>query len=162
MKKNYCLVPLCLLVLGGCASSRVDTTPVWSQQLPETGVQMELSNCDFLGEEPVYYTLDRDSTEKWSEKPALQTSGVPVVTLRGVTEDEVELRFVENIDTLYLYYDKVMPQPNLDYIETETADGSLQYRLDTVYNFEFVITTPDGTDTMILTCQRDGVTSVAQ
>ena len=69
---------------------------------------------------------------------------------------------MENIDTLYLYYDRVMPQQDLDYIKTEMADGGLQYRLDTVYNFEFVITTPDGTDTMIITCERDGLTDTAE
>ena len=95
--------PICLVVLGGCASAPVDTTPVWQQQLPETGVEMEVSNCTLLGEEPVYYTLDRDSADPWVERPALQTEGVPVVTLRGVEPEQVELRFVENIDTLYLY-----------------------------------------------------------
>lgn len=158
MNKTLCLLPLCLMVLGGCAAARVDTTPVWQQQLPETGVEMEVSNCTLLGEEPVYYTLDRDSTDPWTERPALQTEGVPVVTLRGVEPKQVELRFVENIDTLYLYYDKVMPQQDLDYIVTEPESGTLQYRLDTVYNYEFVVTTQQGTDTMIVTCRRDGLT----
>lgn len=158
MKNLLYLLPLCLVVLGRCASAPVDTTPVWQQQLPETGVEMEVSNCTLLGEEPVYYTLDRDSADPWVERPALQTEGVPVVTLRGVEPEQVELRFVENIDTLYLYYDKVMPQQDLDYIVTEPEDGTLQYRLDTVYNYEFVVTTQSGTDTMIVTCQRDGLT----
>lgn len=159
MKKSLYLLPLCLVVLGGCASTPVDTTPVWQQQLPETGVEMEVSNCTLLGEESVYYALERTNSDEWVERSALQTEGVPVVTLRGVEPEQVELRFVENIDTLYLYYDKVMPQQDLDYIVTEPEDGTLQYRLDTVYNYEFVVTTQSGTDTMIVTCQRDGLTT---
>ena len=63
---------------------------------------------------------------------------------------------MENIDYLYLYYDRMMPQIDLDYILTE-VDGGLQYRLDTVYNFEFVVTTEAGTDTMIVICSREGL-----
>lgn len=159
MKNSLYLLPLCLVVLGGCASTPVDTTPVWQQQLPETGVEMEVSNCTLLGEESVYYALERANSDEWVERSALQTEGVPVVTLRGVEPEQVELRFVENIDTLYLYYDKVMPQQDLDYIVTEPEDGTLQYRLDTVYNYEFVVTTQSGSDTMIVTCQRDGLTT---
>lgn len=162
MKKVRYLWPLCLAMLAGCGAREIDTTPVWQGQLPQTGVEMALSNCTLLGEEPVYYTLDRDSTDPWTERPALQTEGVPVVTLYGVEPEEVELRFVENIDTLYLYYDKMMPQQDLDYIVTEPEDGTLQYELDTVYNYEFVVTTPQGTDTMIVTCRRDGLTTAAQ
>lgn len=158
MNKCVWLALLCLLVLGGCHAAEVDATPVWSEQLPETGVTMELSNCELLGADPVDYTVDRDSGDPWVEKPALQTKGIPVVTLRGVSAEEVELRFVENIDTLYVYYDKMMPQVKLDYVCTEQPDGSLQYRLDTVYNYEFIVTTQQGTDTMIVTCQRDGLT----
>lgn len=157
MNRFVWLAPLCLVVLGGCAATTVDTTPVWSEQLPETGVTMDLSNCELLSTDPVDYTWDSDSGDPWIKKPALQTKGVPVVTLRGVSAEDVELRFVENIDTLYVYYDKMMPQIKLDYICTEQQDGSLQYRLDTVYNFEFVVTTQEGTDTMIVVCQRDGL-----
>ena len=157
MKKAWLFLPLCVLVLGGCTATSVDTTPVWQEELPETGARMELSNCTLLETDPVYYAMERAGADQWTEKPALQTEGVPVVTLRGISAEEVELRFVENIDTLFVYYDKVLPQPDLDYIVTENTDGSLQYQLDTVYNYEFVITTPDGTDTMIVTCHRDGL-----
>lgn len=156
MKKTLLLAPLCLLAMGGCTPA-VSTEPVWQETLPETGAEMVVSNCTVSGNELVYYTMDRDQTEGWDQKPALQTEGIPVVTLYGVQADQVELRFVENIDWLYVYYDKVMPQPGLDYIQTDQDDGGIQYRLDTVYNYEFVITTPDGTDTMIVTCQRDGL-----
>lgn len=162
MKKTLYLLPLCLVVLGGCTATQVDTTPVWQQQLPETGVKMEVSNCTLLGEDPVYYAKERTNSDEWAERPALQTEGVPVVTLYGVEPEQVELRFVENIDTLYLYYDKVMPQQDLDYIVTEPEDGTLQYRLDTVYNYEFVVATEAGTDTMIVTCRRDGLTAAPQ
>ena len=139
MNKIFCLLPLCLF-LAACAPAEVDTTPVWQQDLPVTGVQMELSNCTLLSEEPVAYTTDRNNGDDWTERPALQT----------------ELRYVENIDYLYLYYDRMMPQIDLDYILTE-VDGGLQYRLDTVYNFEFVVTTEAGTDTMIVICSREGL-----
>lgn len=155
MNKIFCLLPLCLF-LAACAPAEVDTTPVWQQDLPVTGVQMELSNCTLLSEEPVAYTTDRNNGDDWMERPALQTEGVPVVTLYGVEPDQVELRYVENIDYLYLYYDRMMPQIDLDYILTE-VDGGLQYRLDTVYNFEFVVTTEAGTDTMIVICSREGL-----
>ncbi|WP_295425286.1 hypothetical protein [uncultured Subdoligranulum sp.] len=155
MNKIFCLLPLCLF-LAACAPAEVDTTPVWQQDLPVTGVQMELSNCTLLSEEPVAYTTDRNKGDDWTERPALQTEGVPVVTLYGVEPDQVELRYVENIDYLYLYYDRMMPQIDLDYILTE-VDGGLQYRLDTVYNFEFVVTTEAGTDTMIVICSREGL-----
>ena len=75
--------------------------------------------------------------------------------LTGVTADQVELRFSEEIADLYLGYDRVMPQPKLDYIFTETADGALQYQLDTVYNYEFIITTETGTDDFLVICEQE-------
>lgn len=158
MKRKICVLPLAAVVLAGCAAAAVDTTPVWQQQLPQTGVDMQLSNCELVGEEPVYYALERSEGDQWEERPALQTEGVPVVTFYGASPEEVQLRFVENIDTLYLYYDKVMPQQDLDYIVTELPDGGLQFELDTVYNYEFVVTTRNGEDSMIVTCHRDGLT----
>lgn len=158
MKKLWGFLAVGVLLLTGCTTRAVDATPVWQQTLPETGAEMTVSNCTLLSDESVYYAMSRDDTsDLWDEKPALQVEGIPVVTLQGVTSDQVELRFAENVDYLYLYYDKVMPQEGLDYIFTEQADGSLQYRLDTVYNYEFRITTEEGSNTILLICKRDDV-----
>ena len=43
---------------------------------------------------------------------------------------------------------------------TQGEDGALQYRLDTVYNYDFVVTTPEGIDTMLVICYRDGLRDV--
>ncbi len=147
------LVPL----LAACAPPLEATAPVWQQELPNTGVYMEVSNCTVLSDEPAHYALSREDADNLQDHPALQVEGAPVVTLRGVDPDEVELRFSENIADLYLYYDKVLPQIKLDYLFAEGEDGTLQYRLDTVYNYEFVITTPEGSDSMLVICYREGL-----
>ena len=157
--KKWCYFLPVLLLLTGCASQKIDTTPVWQETLPNTGVEMQLSNCILLNTYHVDYAESRENSDQVVNRDALNTQGVPVITLYGVPEGQVELRFVENISYLYLYYDKMMPQPDLDYVLTELEDGGLQYRLDTVYTFDFVITTQDGTDSMIVTCQRPGLES---
>lgn len=160
MKKQraVCLAVLPLAcLLGACAAPAADADPVWQQELPNTGVYMELSNCTLLSDEPVSYALSREDALNLSEHPALQVEGTPVITLRGVEEEQVELRFSENISDLYLYYDKVMPQQDLDFVLTKGEDGALHYRLDTVYNYDFVVTTPEGTDTMLVICYREGL-----
>ena len=50
-----------------------------------------------------------------------------MVTLQGVSQEEVQLRFVENIDYTVFVLRQVLPQPDLDYIATRQEDGSLQY-----------------------------------
>lgn len=145
------------LALGACAAPADAADPVWRQQLPHTGVYMEVSNCTLLSDQPVYYALSREEALDLREHPALQVEGTPLVTLQGVEADQVELRFSENISDLYLYYDKVMPQQDLDFVLTTGADGTLQYRLDTVYNYELVITTPEGRDELLVICYREGL-----
>lgn len=145
------LLPLALLT--GCARTP-DMTPVWQEKLPGSGAQATLANCTLQDEEEVDYIYDRDDQE-WKKRPALFTTASPVLTLTGVTADQVELRFAEQIADLYLGYDRVMPQPKLDYIFTETEDGALQYQLDTVYNYEFIITTEAGTDDFLVICQQE-------
>ena len=102
-------------------------------------------------------TISPDSREDqdWKTRPALFTTASPGADADGVTADQVELRFSEEIADLYLGYDRVMPQPKLDYIFTETADGALQYQLDTVYNYEFIITTETGTDDFLVICEQE-------
>ena len=43
--KKWCYFLPVLLLLTGCASQKIDTTPVWQETLPNTGVEMQLSTC---------------------------------------------------------------------------------------------------------------------
>ena len=138
------LLPLALL--AGCARTP-DMTPVWQKTLPGSGAKATLSNCTLRDETEVDYIYSRED-QNWKKYPALFTTPSPVLTLTGVTADQVELRFSEQID-------RVMPQPKLDYIFTETADGALQYQLDTVYNYEFIVTTETGTDDFLIICEQE-------
>lgn len=159
MRKTVCFWALPLVLLCACGAP-ADAEPVWGQELPGSGVYMEMSGAELLSDEPIKYAPSREEASNRREYPALQVDGVPVITLHGVEPDQVELRFSENIDNLYLYYDKVLPQPELDYVQSRREDGALQYRLDTVYNYEFIITTPQGSDDMMVICYRDGLRDV--
>ena len=106
------LLPLALLT--GCARTP-DMTPVWQETLPGSGAKATLSNCTLQDEREVDYIYSREDQD-WKTRPALFTTASPVLTLTGVTADQVELRFSEEIADLYLGYDRVMPQPKLDYI----------------------------------------------
>ena len=145
------LLPLALLT--GCARTP-DMTPVWQKTLPGSGAEASLSNCTLRDETEVNYIYSRED-QNWKKYPALFTTPSPVLTLTGVTADQVELRFSEQIADLYLGYDSVMPQPKLDYIFTETADGALQYQLDTVYNYELIVTTDAGLDDFLIICEQE-------
>lgn len=152
MKRFFAALALAL-ALTGCAP-QADTTVVWQGSLPNSGVQAELANCTLLSEEPVAYTKDKHDPD-WGEMPALTAEGAPVLTLHGVTPDQVTLAFIQAVDYLYLPYTKVYPQVKLDYVLTDNADGSLSYRFDTVAPFQITVTTPTGSDTFFLICQRE-------
>ena len=119
------LLPLALLT--GCARTP-DMTPVWQETLPGSGAKATLSNCTLQDEREVDYIYSREDQD-WKTRPALFTTASPVLTLTGVTADQVELRFSEKIADLYLGYDRVMPQPKLDYIFTETQWAGQQVHL---------------------------------
>lgn len=144
------LLPLCLL--AGCARTP-DLTPVWQDTLPGSGAGITLANCTLIENTEVDYIFSRDDQD-WKTRLLLITTPSPVLTLTGVTADQVELRFAEQIDKLYLGYDKVLPQEKLDYIFTETADGALQYQLDTITAYEVIVTTDAGTDDFLILCQQ--------
>ena len=121
LQGRYLLPILPLALLTGCARTP-DMTPVWQETLPGSGAKATLSNCTLQDEREVDYIYSREDQD-WKTRPALFTTASPVLTLTGVTADQVELRFSEEIADLYLGYDRVMPQPKLDYIFTETEIG---------------------------------------
>lgn len=157
MKKIFAAALPALLLLGGCAQT-VDTTPVWQTELPATGVHTELSNAELLSNAEALYATTREAANvnEYQYLPAVRAEGAPVVTFYGVTADDVSLVFLEDIGELYVDYDRVKPQIELDYLLTEN-DGSVSYKLDTAYNFEFTVTTPQGSDTLLVVSERNDV-----
>ena len=75
--------------------------------------------------------------------PTVKVRGQPVITFYGVTQDDIQLVFLENIDELYVDYDRTTPQEKIDYTVTE-GDNNVSYYLETTYNYEFTVTTEQG------------------
>lgn len=161
MKKRYAAAflaaALTAALLGGCAQT-VDETPVWETDLPNTGVHMEVSNAEIISDGGALYAPTREDSYvgNYLDMPSVQAEGAPVVTFYGVTADEVSLVFLESIGELFVDYDRVKPQVKLDYILTEEAD-SVSYKLDTAYNFEFTVTTEQGSDTYLVVSKRSDI-----
>ena len=66
----------------------------------------------------------------------------------------IQLVFLENIDELYVDYDRTTPQEKIDYTVTE-GDNSVSYYLETTYNYEFTVTTEQGSDFFQIINRRD-------
>ena len=112
-----------------------------------------------LSDAPVLYAHTREDSARnnYLDMPAVQAEGAPVVTFYGVTAEDISLVFLESIGDLYVDYDRVKPQVELDYRLTQ-GDDSVSYRLDTAYNFEFTVKTQQGSDTLLVVSRRSDIT----
>lgn len=157
--KRFCAAAAVLLAaaLCGCAQ-KVDMTPIWEGDLPNTGVHMAVSNAELLNTILVPYAPTREEAfqNHLTAMPSVQAEGQPVVTFYGVTAEDISLVYLESIDTLYVDYDRVKPQEKLDYVVTETAD-SVSYKLDTAYNFVFTVKTEAGEDQYLVVSHRSDI-----
>ena len=159
MKKiSVAAAALAALLLSGCART-ADPTPVWQTDLPVTGVHIEISGAELLSDAPVLYAHTREDSARnnYLDMLAVQAEGAPVVTFYGVTAEDISLVFLESIGELYVDYDRVKPQVELDYRLTQ-GDDSVSYRLDTAYNFEFTVKTQQGSDTLLVVSRRSDIT----
>ena len=118
----------------------------------------ELSNAELLSDEPLFYATTREEAfvGNMSQIATVQADGAPVVTFYGVTAEDIDLVYLEDIGDLYVDYDRVKPQIELDYIRTDGAD-SVSYKLDTAYNFAFTVNTERGSDTILVVSRRSDV-----
>lgn len=149
-------VLLAAALLTGCAAqSAAEQAPVWQTDLPETGVHMELSGAELVSDGPVYYAPTREDAfyGRMGSMSGVIADGTPTVTFYGVTADQISLVYLESIGDLYVDYDRVYPQERLDYILTQTDEG-VSYKIDTAYNFEFAVTTEQGSDRYLVVSQR--------
>ena len=140
-------------LLAGCSTvyqQNIDSTPIWQEDLAETGVHTEVSNAELLNTDPIKYSETRGTAGSYLlDRTAVMVKGQPVVTFYGVTAEDIKFVFLENIDFVYVDYDHTLPVQKIDYLRTD-GDGWVSYKLDTYYNYEFTITTDDGTDSVIV------------
>lgn len=155
MPKTHTLTALALavvLLLCGC-SKTPDLDPVWEKYFAASGVTATLANC----------IVTEATTEFWQEEggssetlPLITAAdGIPYLCLSGVGEEDVTVRFATQYETGYRLYDLMDPFPKTDYQVENLADGTLQLRMDTVYNFWITVTTDQGSDSFVLVCTRD-------
>lgn len=154
MPKKHTIAALALALLLLCCgcSGKPDLAPVWEKNFSSSGVTATLANC----------TVTETTTDFWpDEGGAAETlplitaaDGIPYLCLTGVEEENVTIRFAAPHQTGYRLYDLMDPFPKTDYQVTTLLDGTLQLRMDTVYNFWITVTTDQGSDSFVLICTR--------
>lgn len=149
-RKRLWLLPVLVLLLQGCARWQPAEPVIWQTTLPQTGVQMTLAGSSTVTCDEVFY-IPKMYLEPWQKRTMVHADGVPRITFVGA--DSVELHFCEMVDNLYILYDRKEPQEKLDYLYAEQGN-TVQYQLDTVTHYQFVVTKGDVTEEILVTCTR--------
>ena len=156
MKRLFALLAVfCMLGLpAGCAAGAADEAPVWQTET-ENGGTVSISGCTVSGEETVVFLYyPGDPVPRDRQLLHLTGKSAPTVTLTGVDESTVTLLFVEPADDgTWVGYVPHIPEEKLDYVFTRGEDGTLQYRLDTVYIYGLAI----GNEIWLLDVTREGL-----
>ena len=141
---------LVLAVLVSCA--KAEETPAWQGTLPNSGVVMTVSGGEVAESETFWCP---DNRRHWQETCLLTAPHSVTLTWQGVSPEQVSIAFA-NPDR-----DGFVPETDSDLIEKVdytpcvTADGALQYRIDTAYCFIITVSTERGTDFFLLDCRRE-------
>lgn len=149
MKRLFALL-LALLVLAGCsAGAGADLEPVWQTELAGGGT-LSISGCTVTETEADFWPAQDQAC---TTLPLLEIEGVPTLTLSGVLEADIAMAYVEPYGDGWLHYEPRIPVEKLDYILTQEEDGTLRYRLDTVYNYRLTV----GNEQWLLIVSRDDI-----
>lgn len=138
------------LFLVSC--EKADTAPVWEGTLPETGIPLTVSGCEVAESSALWFQEEGGEGQTLC---LLTVTGTPTLDWEGVAEDAVTVTFVEPIENGYLTYSESEPIEKVDYTPCRWDSRTLEYRFDTSYSFLVTVTTPDGTDRILLDIHRD-------
>ncbi len=144
MKRLFALL-LVLALLVGCAGEG-STEPVWQTGLAGGG-SFAVSGCT-VSEGGADYTAQQSEPVRL---PLLYLDGIPTLTFAGVAETDILLQYAEPQEDAYIYYLDKIPEEKIDYRLTREEDGTLHYRLDTVYSYCLTV----GEEQWLLVCSRD-------
>lgn len=152
MKRLFSLLLTVLMLTGCAAGTGADTEPVWQTEL-DGGGTLSISGCTVTETEADFWAAE---DQPGITLPLLNIEGVPTLTLSDATDVDFAtffLGFVEPYGEGWLHYTARIPVNKLDYVLTEEEDGTLHFRLDTVYNYRLVL----GSRQWLLIVSRDDI-----
>ena len=149
--KRLCALLLVCCLLAGCAgvADAADAEPAWQAELAGGGT-LTVSGCT-VTQTTADYLPAADAAPV--TLPLLRTEGVPTLTFTGVTEEDIVLDYAEPAGESYIRYEAKFPIDKLDYVFTRGEDGTLTYRLDTVYSYCLTV----GEEQWLLSVHREGI-----
>lgn len=153
MKRLFALLLTVLMLTGCAAGTGADPEPVWQTKL-DGGGALSISGCTVTKTAEADFWFDPDLNG--TTLPLLYIEGVPTLTLFDVTEEEMAnffLGYIEPYGEGWLHYQPRIPVEKLDYIRTQDEDGTLHFRLDTVYNYRLCL----GDQQWLLIVSRDDI-----
>jgi hypothetical protein len=143
-KRLLCL--LMILLLAGCGAA--DTTLAWQGTLAQSGSAIEARGKPVQEGKTDFYLSGDTQPERTL---LLSGEACPVITLHGVERSAVQVEFAEPFQGGYHTYADADPVEKMDY-RVATAENAVTFDLDTVYNFVFTVTTPQGIDRFLVVC----------
>lgn len=139
---------LALLTLAGCAPA--ESAPTLETTLESIQVPVAFSGCP-VAEQSTSFSTAENATPETARLFAAQ--GCPAVTLSGVAEEDVTVRFAKpQEEGGYTFFEPNTVMPKLDYRATQGEDA-LTLQLRTVYNYVITVDTDTGSEYFLVTTQ---------
>ena len=125
--------------------------PTLQTTLAETGLDLQFSGCAVTERTTAFQTSETAAPET---VPLFAAEGRPELTLSGVQEDQVTVRFASAQGDSYLLYEPNTVMPKLDYRAVQQGD-TLTLQLRTVYTYVIAVEQGTNRDVFVVTTQMD-------
>lgn len=148
-------LPLAALLLSAlallCACAPREAAPTLETTLQKADVPLAFSGCPVTEQSTFYSTAETAAPE---ETRLFAAAGVPSVTLAGVEEADIDVRFASPVEGGYRLFEPNTVMPKLDYRAAQQGDA-LTLQLRTVYNYAITVTTDAGSEVFLVTTQTE-------
>ena len=157
MKRFWALIVVALLLLLTARGSNPSTAePVWQAELPNTGIDVQVSGCTLEEKTASYWADPGAAGEPQSIMELYATDSAPLLEI-AAPKAQVDIQFVQPVAGGMAAYDLALPVEQVDMVFlTQLEDGNTRVRFDTIYNFIVTITSGSQTDQLLVVCARNG------
>lgn len=147
--KRLVISLLAALLLAGCGA-KPDTEVVWQAEL-DGGGALTLVNCTVTESETGYWADPNGAGEVTEMLPLLYAEGTPLFTVPAQAREAFAIYFAVPMEGGYHAYAEKLPQIKVDYVVSDSDDGALLCRIDTIYSFMLEV----GEQRWLVQCDRD-------